>query len=94
MDSDLIQSLLKLLKDDLTLLSRYHYSSASPLNVQVVALYAGDDPRVQKHQVERWQQETTQPLKTVCRTGGHRYIEHDSRYLTDLIRQTLAVTRQ
>ncbi|MBT1698182.1 alpha/beta fold hydrolase [Fulvivirgaceae bacterium PWU4] len=88
-DSHLKQSLQKLLKDDLRLLKHYRYVPEAPLTVPLVVVHGSDDPRVSQTQAERWEMETNADIEVIARPGGHRYIEHDSKFLTDLIRKEM-----
>lgn len=88
-DSNLKQSLQKLLKDDLRLLKHYHYVPEAPLTVPLVVVHGSDDTRVSQTQAERWEMETHADIEVISRQGGHRYIEHDGKFLTDLIRKEM-----
>jgi surfactin synthase thioesterase subunit len=88
-DSNLRQSLQKLLKDDLRLLKHYRYAPEAPLHIPLVVVYGDADDRVSQAQAERWEMETHADIKVIARPGGHRYIEHDGRFLTDLIRKEM-----
>lgn len=89
LDSDLKQSLQKLLRDDLRLLKHYRYAPEAPLTVPLVVVHGSDDTRVSQTQAERWEMETHADIKVIARPGGHRYIEHDVKFLTDLIRKEM-----
>ena len=84
-DWELQQQLLNLMRADLHLINKYRYEKQEPLNIPLIALHGSADLRVRKDQAERWKEETAATFKLFTRPGGHRYIEHDHRFVTALI---------
>jgi acyl transferase domain-containing protein/surfactin synthase thioesterase subunit/acyl carrier protein len=86
-DKEFHSMLMKMLRSDLQLLNNYTYVKRDRFNVPIVALYGNDDDRVKKVQVEKWENETFNAFKLINRPGGHRYIEHDTVFLSMLLRE-------
>lgn len=85
-DDELHQYLVNLMRGDLHLLNAYRYQKDSKLNVPIVVVHGNNDPRVTAEQAVKWTEETTSSCDIHVRPGGHRYIDHDSAFLTDLIK--------
>lgn len=92
-DETLRKHLIGILRADLLLLSNYQYVKEAPLSVDLVVVHGSDDDRVSRSQAEEWKHETTSSIKIITRQGGHRYIEHDTAFLTGLIGEEIAVIK-
>ncbi len=86
-DRELQQMLITILRADLQLLHSHQYRFEVPFNVPIIAIHGDDDQRVNRYQIEQWEKETFTSFRLVSRPGGHRYIEHDAEFVTDLIEQ-------
>lgn len=85
MDAGIRKSVLRLLKNDLRMISSYRYVASKPLNLDLLAIRGREDLRITDQQVKQWKEETTGSFKVITRPGGHRYITEDSYFLTSLI---------
>jgi surfactin synthase thioesterase subunit/acyl transferase domain-containing protein/acyl carrier protein len=88
-DLELQQVLLKMLRSDLHLLNNYSYTAGDPLSVPIVAVHGNDDLRVSLKQMEKWKDETASRFSLVSRPGGHRYIENDTQFISELIKEKI-----
>lgn len=88
-DLELQQVLLKMLRADLHLLNNYRYEAGDPLSIPITVIHGNDDLRVSKKQMEKWKDETTAAFEFISRPGGHRYIENDSIFISELVKQKL-----
>jgi surfactin synthase thioesterase subunit len=92
-DDTLRKTLTDLLRADLLLLNNYRYEKLTPIPVDLIVIHGDDDDRVTRQQAEQWAHETTSSFKVITRPGGHRYLEHDTDFLTTLIREELSAMK-
>lgn len=88
-DIELQQMLLKMLRSDLHLLNNYAYKAESPLNIPLTAIHGNEDLRVSRKQMEKWEDETSSSFNLISRPGGHRYIENDAEYISELLKKDI-----
>jgi len=82
---DFRQELISMLRADLQVISSYRYEAVDLLPMPITVLGAEDDPRVGPLHLKGWENETDSTVQMVIRKGGHRYIERDAQFLTDLL---------
>jgi surfactin synthase thioesterase subunit len=82
---DLRQELISMLRADLQVIGSYRYETVDRLPTPITVLGAEDDPRVGPLHLKGWENETDSTVQMVIRKGGHRYIERDAHFLTDLL---------
>ena len=88
-DIELQQMLLKMLRSDLHLLNNYAYKANDPLNIPITAIHGNEDLRVSLKQMEKWKDETSADFTVISRPGGHRYIENDAEFISELLKQEM-----
>jgi myxalamid-type polyketide synthase MxaE and MxaD len=84
-DAAIRKSVLRLLEDDLRMISKYRYQPDEPLTTGLIVIRGYGDQRVNDEQAKKWIGETSNYFKVITRPGGHRYIIEDSTFLTSLI---------
>lgn len=84
-DDELHQVLMSLMRTDLHLLNNYSYSDEKQVDIPLTIIYGTEDERVKTEQADHWKKETSTSCIIIPRPGGHRYIDHDSAFLTSLI---------
>ncbi|MDW7695041.1 SDR family NAD(P)-dependent oxidoreductase [Flammeovirgaceae bacterium SG7u.111] len=88
-DENLRQDLIKIMRTDLGLISSYLYENKQPLNLPIISLRGMEDESVSLSQIELWSKETKASHETIERPGGHRYVENDTVFITNLINKKL-----
>ncbi|MEO1051553.1 MAG: alpha/beta fold hydrolase [Bacteroidota bacterium] len=86
---DLRQALMTVMRSDLRLLSNYRYAKEQPFQLPIVAINGNEDERVTEEHMAKWEGETTADFELIVRNGGHRYIEHDTEFLVDLVNNVI-----
>ncbi len=86
---DYRQELLCRLRADLQVLSSYRYEPVDLLPTPITVLGAEDDTRVAPIRLRGWENETDSTVQMIIRKGGHRYIDQDTQFLTDLLNREL-----
>lgn len=84
-DQELREILIKLLRNDLTLLSSYTYEFAPPLDVDIIAIHGKNDRTVSQKQMSLWRNETTLKFRFIERDGDHHYLRTCTDFVTELI---------
>ncbi|UII30438.1 SDR family oxidoreductase [Fulvivirga ulvae] len=84
-DAELREILIRLLRNDLKLLSTYEYEFAPPLDVNITAIHGKSDSTVSQKQMSLWTNETTLKFKFIEREGDHHYLRSCTDFVTGLI---------
>ena len=90
-DQELREILIKLIRNDLTLLSTYEYDFAPPLDLDIIAIHGKDDATVTENQVKLWKNESTLKFKFIQREGDHHYLRSCTDFVTGLINNETGV---
>lgn len=88
-NESLRQELLKIMRSDLSLLSSYFYDNKQRFNIPIISLRGIEDESVSLEQVKLWSNETKGGHEAIERPGGHRYVEHDAEFITNLVNERL-----
>ncbi|WP_327501147.1 thioesterase II family protein [Arenibaculum sp.] len=73
-DEDLLAIFLSVLKADFTMIARYAYRPAAPLDHPVTVLFRERDPHVAQEHLADWQRETVHPVARYGFDGGHFFV--------------------
>ncbi len=82
--------LINILRADLKFLYNYEYTVDELLDIPIIAIHGEEDERVNRYQIEQWKKETTASFNLISRSGGHRYIQHDGLFVTQLIQEEVS----
>ena len=72
--SELMETLLPVLRSDLELVERYRYHAEAPLSCPVTCLGGVADQRVSRLELRSWRQHTTSDFRLRLFPGGHFYL--------------------
>lgn len=88
-DAEIRNLFITILRADLQFLYDYDFVREEPLDIPIIAIHATSDERVKRNQMEKWEAQTTAAFKFISREGGHRYIEHDSAFVSQLLQEKI-----
>ncbi|HEY9007788.1 MAG TPA: acyltransferase domain-containing protein [Ohtaekwangia sp.] len=88
-DVEIQKLLINILRADLQFLYHYTFTQEAPLDIPIIAIHGSEDERVKRSQIEQWSRETSASFKLIPRSGGHRYIEHDAAFVTQLVQDVI-----
>ncbi len=86
---ELMEIFLPILKADFNILASYHYTQKEPLPCPITAFAGLSDPKVNKEQIEAWQDHTTGRFDSYFFPGGHFFMNGSQTEVLKLINRYL-----